>query len=79
MRMQTDVRKHGSMVVVSNSNNVADALCKALDLDPNRVARLVLDMQPFQPVVAYVQMFGDDRLEGLDLEEFINQVKEDNS
>ena len=42
-------------------------ICEALGLDPNKVARIVIDIGPGEaPLDVSVDMFGDDRL--LDIE-----------
>lgn len=37
-------------------------LCNALDLDPSRVSRLVIDAQAGMPIRVLVEMFGDSRI-----------------
>jgi hypothetical protein len=41
---------------------ISKQLCGALGLDPNLVRRIVLDFGANDPVTAYVEMYGDERM-----------------
>lgn len=49
---------------IIRSDEVTVEVCKALGLDPNRVRRIVLDLDArnIAPLTAYVEMYGDERL-----------------
>jgi hypothetical protein len=48
-------------------------MCEAFGLDPNMVARLVVDYQPGGMIVAYVEMYADRRI--LDVQHTLDGVK----
>ena len=42
-----------------------ESVCSALEMDPNNVARVVVDAKPYEPLAVYVELFGG--LEMIDL------------
>lgn len=44
------------------SDEVAALVCEALDINPHMVRRIVLDLEANEPVMAYVEMYGSQRL-----------------
>lgn len=53
----------------------AAQMCEAFGLEPNMVARLVVDYQPGGMIVAYVEMYADQRI--LDVRHTLDGVKID--
>lgn len=44
------------------ASEVGEAICRALDIDPRPVQRIVLDLDVRKLPVVYVQLIGDRRL-----------------
>lgn len=58
---------------IISGETVTGEICKALDIDPGRVRRIILDLPADGMVVAYVEMIADTRF--LDIKwEFNNAV-----
>jgi hypothetical protein len=54
-------------------------ICEALGLDPNKVARIVIDIGPgTEPLDVQVTMFGDDRLLEIEWNPEVMKVEVDN-
>lgn len=58
---------------VVTAESIGIKLCKALGLEPDRVQRIVIDIQSgdIGPATIYIQMVGDARLLNISWESFV--------
>ncbi len=48
---------------IISGDEIGIKICKALDIDPDLVRRVVLDtVGPFEPLVVYIEIYGDEKL-----------------
>jgi hypothetical protein len=54
----------GDMANIITGDKYGEQLCEALGIDTSKgkVARIVIDVRPDEPVRVYVELFGTDKL-----------------
>jgi hypothetical protein len=76
MRRSTSFRRSGPIwsgqeevamaIQVAKADDLSEKICRALGLDPNMVARLIIDLQVHEPVMVHVQLVGSPKLLEID-------------